>query len=258
MTSRALGKLFDAWCETATISASGGSADILTEKRGGRKRVSKRLLRLLREQYDDPKRVAARIKRMGYEKAAANMAVRMPSSSTARSGDVGEILAANITQARLNFLVPVARLRWKDGRNTALRGDDVIGMRVDGTSLVALLKGESKSRKALAVAAINDACKALKRDDGKPSPHSLVYLADRLHDIGRDDLAELLEDYQAVTQRNVSLHHLVFTVSGNVPNKLFRGALSSPYDKKISRVMIGLVIADHKIFISNLFTAAGA
>jgi hypothetical protein len=258
MTTGALQQLFAVWCDTQAIKATGGSVDILTEKSDGRKRASTRLVRSLREQYDDPKRVAARIKRMGYEKAAANLALRMPSSKKARSGDLGEILAANITQARLNFLVPVARLRWKDGRNTALRGDDVIGIRADGNVLVALLKGESKSRKALAVAAINDACKALKRDDGKPSPHSLVYLADRLHDIGKNDLAELLEDYQAVSPRNVPLHHLVFTVSGNVPKKLFQAALGEPYDRNIFRVMIGIVIEDHQDFIADLFKAAGA
>jgi hypothetical protein len=51
----------------------------------------------------------------------------MPQQAKGRLGDLGEILATELVEERINLRVPVRRLRDKDGRNMAMRGDDFIG-----------------------------------------------------------------------------------------------------------------------------------
>ena len=56
----------------------------------------------------------------------------MPQTSRSRSGDLGEILATELVEEEIGLRVPVRRLRYKDGRNMAMRGDDFIGAGYDG------------------------------------------------------------------------------------------------------------------------------
>ena len=49
-----------------------------------------------------------------------------------RSGDLGEIYATEwIDSSERRLRAPIKRLRWKDHRNMAMRGDDVIGILQD-------------------------------------------------------------------------------------------------------------------------------
>ena len=79
--------------------------------------------------------------------------------------------------------------RWKDGRNTALRGDDIVGVAHDPEGKIQFLKGESKSRVALSASTINEASEALDRDMGQPNRHAILFIANRLREQGKDDLA---------------------------------------------------------------------
>jgi hypothetical protein len=65
----------------------------------------------------------------------------------------------------------VRRLRYKDGRNMAMRGDDFIGAGYDGNGeKLWLLKGEAKSNKVLGKATVTSARKVLNRDNGRCTP----------------------------------------------------------------------------------------
>ena len=64
-------------------------------------------------------------------------------------------------------------MRYKDGREVPLRGDDFIGVGHDDEDrLHVLLKGEAKSRRALGKTTITEARAALNRDDGRCTPSS--------------------------------------------------------------------------------------
>ena len=65
-----------------------------------------------------------------------------------RSGDLGEIYATEWIDAHSGgYRAPIKRLRWKDHRNMAMRGDDVIGILQDAqTQRLHFLKTEAKSR----------------------------------------------------------------------------------------------------------------
>jgi hypothetical protein len=51
-------------------------------------------------------------------------------------GHLGEILATESVPALLRpFKVPIKRLRWVDGRESALRGEDLIGLAIETQSV---------------------------------------------------------------------------------------------------------------------------
>jgi hypothetical protein len=62
----------------------------------------------------------------------------------------------------------VRRLRYKDGREMALRGDDFIGAAYDPNDKLWLLKGEAKSNKTLDKTTITNARTAPPLDSESP------------------------------------------------------------------------------------------
>ncbi|NEJ83496.1 DUF1837 domain-containing protein, partial [Rhizobium leguminosarum] len=173
---------------------------------------------ILRSHYDDMERIADDIRELGFPGAAALLAERLPRTSRARSGELGEILATELVEEQLGFSVPVRRLRYKDGREMALRGDDFIGVRMDAAGDLFLLKGEAKSRAQLAGATISEARTALSRDNGRPTATSLLFIADRLMEredesatVGRAIRNEVANRAVPATR----IDHALFTMSGN-------------------------------------------
>src|SRR5262245_34739563 len=83
-----------------------------------------------------------------YTKTLAYIRNKMPSAKRVRSGDFAEILATEYIDQCTEYRVPIKRLRWKDDRNTTMRGNDVIGIQRQGQRWK-VLKAECKSRAAL-------------------------------------------------------------------------------------------------------------
>jgi hypothetical protein len=247
------------WCECVEDVAGRKRLWLLTEKAGGREEIWALLLESVRGHYDDLGRIADDAARLGYEKAADILRTRMPTDATARSGDMGEILASELVEEHLGFRVPVKRLRFKDGRNMALRGDDFIGVVVGDDGQLRLLKGESKSRQELGKPAITEARGALDRDDGRCTPESLLFVADRLLESGDaadQALGRALRD--EVGQKTLPpgrIDHMLFTLSGNVPPPSLKADLDAcPGDR--NQYSTNLRIADHGEFIGSVYVEA--
>jgi len=103
---------------------------------------------------------------------------KLPESKAIRSGDLGEILATEYIAESTPYEVPIKGLRWKDHRNMAMRGDDVIGIEQNPENgRLKFLKSEAKSRAALAAGVVVDARTALEKDGGLPSPHALAFVS---------------------------------------------------------------------------------
>ena len=65
-------------------------------------------------------------------RAAALIESKLPTTTQIRFGDLGEIYATEWIDAHSgSYRAPIKRLRWKDHRNMAMRGDDVIGILQD-------------------------------------------------------------------------------------------------------------------------------
>lgn len=247
------------WCECAEEAAGRKRLWLLTEQAGGRERIWALLLETVRSHYDHLDRIAADAERLGYEKAAEILRTRMPTEERARSGDLGEILASELAEDTLGFRIPVKRLRFKDGRNMALRGDDFIGVVVADEGQLRLLKGESKSRLELAKPAITEAREALDRDDGRCTPESLLFVADRLldsNDAADQALGQALRD--EIGQKSLPpgrIDHMLFTLSGNVPPPSLKADLNGAGGDR-NQFSVNLRVADHGDFIGSVFVEA--
>ena len=247
------------WCVCAEEVTGRKRLWLLTEKAGGREQIWALLLETVRSHYDHLDRIAADAARLGYEKAAEILRTRMPTEERARSGDLGEILASELAEDTLGFRIPVKRLRFKDGRNMALRGDDFIGVVVAEGGQLRLLKGESKSRQELAKPAITEGREALDRDDGRCTPESLLFVADRLldsNDPADQALGQALRD--EIGQKSLPpgrIDHMLFTLSGNAPPPSLKADLDGAGGDR-SQYSINLRVPDHGDFIGTVFVEA--
>jgi hypothetical protein len=247
------------WCECAEEVTGRKRLWLLTEKAGGREQIWALLLDTVRSHYDHLDRIAADAARLGYEKAAEILSTRMPIEGRARSGDLGEILASELAEDTLGFRIPVKRLRFKDGRNMALRGDDFIGVVVAESGQLRLLKGESKSRQELAKPAITEGREALNRDDGRCTPESLLFVADRLLDSNNpadQALGQALRD--EIGQKSLPpsrIDHMLFTLSGNTPPPSLKADLDGASGDR-SHYSVNLRVPDHGDFIGTVFVEA--
>jgi hypothetical protein len=124
--------LFTDWCETNKVDVTNRhKLHIFSEKDGGRLSVRDQIDATVASHYDEPAKLADRIARLGYSKAAAILRAMLPQTGRARSGQLGEILATEAVPSVLaSFKIPVKRLRWSDGREMAMRGEDLIGISV--------------------------------------------------------------------------------------------------------------------------------
>lgn len=246
--------LFQDWCDiTATNISVGRKLHLLKEKDGARFGVHADLVAKVHSNYEDPARLTARIKRLGFKKAAKVLEAMLPTTKTARSGHLGEILATEVVPAVLpSFRIPIKRLRWLDGRESALRGEDLIGIECDETG-VRFLKGESKSGIAVTPSVVAEARGALNANNGRPSQHAMAYVMHRLFDQGDNATALIFEEYMVGKTIPVQeLVHLIFTLSGNDVSASLTNDLND-YSGKVEQHGVNLRIKDHQEFISSIY-----
>jgi hypothetical protein len=204
------------------------------------------------DEYASPDRIARIFERLGKSAAADYLKNKLPTSKTARSGDLGEIIGARFAEGELGYPT-VSRLRWKDHREMAMRGDDIIGVRMPETGPIEFLKGEVKSRASLDTDTVEAADLALRSDNGLPSSHALAFIADRLHEQGDDALADKIDDAQlvhSITEQQVV--QLLFTFTGSNPRNLLR-TNTKAYREAVRRLAVGLEIRRHQAFVADVY-----
>jgi hypothetical protein len=244
---------YESWCNVTTIDVSGRKLHCLVEKNGARDGVKSEIIKTVQSHYEDPTRLAKRVKRLGLAKASKFLEQMMPESKTARSGHLGEILATESVRIICPpFQIPIKRLRWVDGRNSAMRGEDTIGIAIDKRQ-VRFLKGETKSGSAITPAVIAKARVALKANKGRPSQHAMGFLVERLMDEGNQKLALIFEQY--MLEKSIPIQdmvHLFFALSGNDASNSLKDDLKA-YSGKIEQHTVSLVIGDHQKFIKLIY-----
>lgn len=253
--------LFDNWCVLSGEEAGVRRYLTLTEKEGGRDAIIEQLGEIVRSHYDRLDRIADDVQELGYQVASAILRELLPTTPRARAGDFGEVLASELAEDMLEFEVPVRRMRFKDGREVPMRGDDFIGVNycADDGGLW-LLKGEAKSRGTLNKTTITEARQALDRNDGRCTPSSLLFVASRLmdsDDAGQAALGRLIrtEVGKKTLPRN-RIDHALFTLSGNGPI----AALLEDYNAAQTgrgQAVVNLHIADYSDFIQQVYEQAG-
>lgn len=224
-----------------------------TEKNGIRSKIHATIVETVHSHYEDPKRLSDRIKRLGLTKASTVLDKMLPKSKKARSGHLGEIFAAEVVPAVFpSFKVPIKRLRWLDGREMALRGEDVIGFSRE-KNRVRFLKGESKSGASITPTVVAEARAALKSNKGRPSQHAMGFVKQRLLDQGDDETALIFEWF--MLQKTIPVEdivHMMFAFSGNDASNQLESDLRA-YGGKIEQHAVNLRINDHQKFISSIY-----
>jgi len=245
---------FSDWCDFENVSVGPHQRSVMTARPNHVGGGVKLTAAVVPEHYVSLSRFASALQRLG-KPASAMLVDRLPTSTTMRSGDLGEIMAtAWIDELSENYYVPIRRLRWKDHREMASRGEDAIGIRVRADSeKLEFLKTEAKSRAQLTRQVLEAARMSLDKDDGKPSPHALVLLSDQLCSSEQGELAALVLDAlykHGISQSDVK--HLTFTFSGNSPSKLLDSAILA-YSGSIPQLAVGLTVKRHALFIDDVF-----
>ena len=252
--------IYDAWCNAKKKRDKRKRYWTYAEKNGGRAAIEEALVETIRSHYDRLDRIADDVERLGYAAASEILRAELPQTKKGRSGDLGEILATELVEEEVGLRVPVRRLRYKDGRNMAMRGDDFIGAgygEEDGK--LWLLKGEAKSNKSLGKATVTSAREVLNRDHGRCTPDSLLFVANRLLESDEDgdvELGRALRDEVGLKSlRADRIDHMLFTMSGNGAH----GALKDDLDGASTdrdQFVVNVHIEDHQDFIKTMYEKA--
>jgi hypothetical protein len=250
--------LFGKWCKCAKQENARKRYWAYVEVAGTREEIRDELARTIRSHYDRLERIADDVARLGYRIAADILRSQLPQSARGRSGDLGEILATEMVEEEIGLRVPVRRLRYKDGRNMAMRGDDFIGAGCAGDDL-RLLKGEAKSNKVLGKATVVNARKVLNRDSGRCTPDSLAFVANRLLESDDDKDVQLGRNLRdEVGLRTIPadrIDHMLFTVSGNDPHASLIDDLEAAGSNR-DQYVVNVRIEDHQNFIKEMYEKA--
>ena len=252
--------LYGRWCDASRKRHKRKRYWTFVEKNGGRDEVRDDMAETIRSHYVRLEHIAEDVDRLGYKVASEILREAMPKTPTGRSGDLGEILATELVEEEIGLRVPVRRLRYKDGRNMAMRGDDFIGAGYGGKDdELWLLKGEAKSNKVLGKATVTGARKVLNRDNGRCTPDSLLFVANRLLDSNDPDDKELgrrLRDEVGLKSlRAGRIDHMLFTVSGNGPHVSLKQDLDATGTNR-DHYVVNIKVEDHQDFIAEIYEEA--
>jgi hypothetical protein len=210
---------FNDWCDAADSNVGTHALRILSGDPARLDAGVAATAAVVPTHYAAVERVAGILGRLGKTEAAKFVEGKLPTSKSIRSGDLGEILATEWIVTQGGYQVPIKRLRWKDHRNMAMRGDDVIAIQQNPqVGGLLFLKTEAKSRVALSAAVVTEARAGLDKDGGMPSAHTLSFIADRLAEIGDNALSDAILDAQLKHGiQPQSVMHLPSPFSGNNP-----------------------------------------
>src|SRR5713101_4090846 len=113
-------RLFRDW---ALKQSSKATSIIYVENRAKRAAAIQRLKALLIDHFVGHETV---LKAGGLAKSAGIIKSSLPTEKKARSGDLGELLAAEFVNSETTYRVAVAKLQWKSDKETSLHGNDII------------------------------------------------------------------------------------------------------------------------------------
>ncbi|WP_285030660.1 Hachiman antiphage defense system protein HamA [Mycolicibacterium sp. lyk4-40-TYG-92] len=246
---------FENWCDPlATESVKGHTFGLLTstDDELGIAAVAA----TLGEKYAAADTLIHIADKLGKQKVSAFLSNKFPTKKTARSGDMGEILATAYLHEDCGYAVGPSRLIDRDHQEWAMRGDDVLGVKIDSGSGVHLAKVEAKSRKRMSKAVVAEAREGLQRSDGLPSPHSLSQFVERLRRVSAESLADAVLHAQLCEEiRPEMVTHVMFLFTMNDPSKFVKDDLKG-YTGAVKQLALALRVKAHPQFIGQAYQKA--
>lgn len=247
--------LYKKWCVSKKSKDKRKRYWTYAEKEGGRARVRDEFVQTVRSHYGSLELIAEDVKLLGYQAASEILREALPKQPTSRSGELGEILASELVEEEVGLRVPVRRLRHKDAREMAMRGDDFIGAGLYMNKLW-LLKGEAKSSQKLGKTTVTEARAALNRDSGRCTPISLLFVANKLLESADPDDKELGRRLRSEVGVKLlppkQIDHMLFTLSGNSPPSALIEDLDRAEGNR-NQYVVNVHVEDHKDFIAETY-----
>jgi hypothetical protein len=241
------------WLRERPIAPSApGNVSIHDEREGGRGKAWGALRQTVADHFYDLSLIQGLEILDGYPEALEKVRCALPTRKVVRSGDLAEVLAAEYVDQLTEYEIPFRKLRYKDDRDMAMRLDDLVAIDRKSGTAPRVLKGEAKSRAKLAPGIVAEACKALARHRGRPSPQTLAFIARMLDEKNDDALAQVFYRLQKEAPAERHIEHLVFTLSGNDSSTAL-AAHAGAGASGIRRRMVGVVVEDHQDFIKQVF-----
>lgn len=251
---------FGTWCVLGTLVLVGDHHVGVIESYDDATGISA-LAASLPSAYAEPKSLALIAERLGKEGVAKFLRNKLPATASARSGDVGEILATSYLDDERGFVVGPSRLIQRDHQEWAMRGDDVLGARLDSDGKLRIAKAEAKSRVRVDEKTVKAAREGLARNDELPSPHSLTQFAERLLLTADSPIGEaVLEMQLSDGVRPNRVTHLMFLFTGGDPSTYVAADLDA-YSGSVPQLAITLRVKGHQKFIKDAYdqvTAGGS
>lgn len=250
-----MSNFFDTWLTASEETDQRKTLWRATEADTQRQNALSELVVRTRSHYVKVDEIAIFLNTLGYDGTAEIIRTNYPEGPKCRSGDLGEILCAEVIEEWCDFEVPIRKLRYKDHRDQAMRGEDVIGVRESGEGQLRLLKAEAKSARSLSTETVQSARNGLDANLGRPTAHSLIYLARRLIEMG-DVKAELgkkilIETVSKAVPKG-QITHCLFTITGNPAVEMLDDDFADA-DGTRDQYIIHVQIPDHAKFVEQVF-----
>lgn len=246
---------FYAWCDSVDSNVGRHFLQVLTARAADFDHGVQETAGVVPNHYASPENIAVAFEILGKNGVAGYVKEFLPISKQTRSGDIGEILATEWINTRSNgYIVPLNRLRWKDHRNLAMRGEDVIGIFTSPESqTLFFLKTEAKSRVKMNASTVTEARNNLNKEQGLPTPHALSFIATRLIEIGQPELGRAI--LRASLSQGIMpghVRHLIFLLSGNASDGLLTNSMNA-YQGNIEQMGVNVMVDRHGEFIAQIF-----
>jgi hypothetical protein len=243
---------FNDWCTIGTLVPIGGHQAAVLESYNDTK-GSSTLAASLPNAYAESDALAMVAERFGKEGVAKFLRHKLPTKASARSGDMGEILATAYLCRERGYVVGPSRLIQRDHQEWAMRGDDVLGAMLDSNGKLRITKAEAKSGATLGDSTVKAARQGLARNDELPSPHSLTQFAERLLPTADSDIGEAVLTMQLSDGvRPDRIGHLMFLFTGSDPSAHVAADLKT-YSGSVSQLTVTLRVKGHQEFIKDAF-----
>jgi hypothetical protein len=243
---------FRSWCTLgAPVPIAGHSARVLVSDDDDAGVAA--LAASLPTAYAEPTSLVRIAQRLGKDAVARLLSNKLPVTASARSGDMGEVLATAYLHEEGGYVVGPSRLIQRDHQEWAMRGDDVLGARLDSDGKPYIAKAEAKSRVKLGKRTVAEAREGLARNNELPSPHSLAQFAERLLSTADRDVGDAVYDMQLVDGvRPDRVGHLMFLFTSSDPSAHVTADLNT-YPGSVPQVTVTLRVGGHQEFIKSAY-----
>jgi len=243
---------FNDWCTFGTLVPIGGNQAAVLESYDDAK-GSATLAASLPNAYAESDSLAMVAERFGKEGVAKFLRNKLPTKASARSGDMGEILATAYLHQECGYAVGPSRLIQRDHQEWAMRGDDALGAMLDSKGQLRITKAEAKSRATMGDGTVKAARQGLARNDELPSPHSLTQFAERLLPTADSYIGEAVLTMQLSDGvRPDRVGHLMFLFTASDPSAHVAADLKT-YSGSVSQLTVTLRVNGHQGFIKDAY-----